>query len=113
MVGLLLAALAATTPPWHRSGVLTSMLSAWRATDPWALVACLGLVTGALLAGRMALRGGPAWLRPASAAAALAGGVATIVVLIRAPDYFSPTPAPFVVLALALSVAAIGLFRRT
>lgn len=113
MVGLLLIALVATIPPWHRSGVLTSVLSAWRPTDPWAMVACLALVAGTLLAGRMAVRGGPVWLRPASVAAAGTGGVATIVALLRAPDYFSPTPAPFVVLALALSVTAIGFFRRT
>lgn len=113
MLGLLLVALVGTIPPWHRSGVLTSVFSAWRPTDPWAMVACMALGMGGLLAVGMAVRGRPAWLRPASAGAALAGGVATIVALLRAPDYFSPTPAPFAVVAVALGVAAIGFFRRT
>lgn len=112
MLGLLLVALAATIPPWHRSGVLTSVFSAWRPTDPWAMATCLALCAGALQAGLMAIRGGSAWLRWASAGVAMAGAVATIVALLRAPDYFSPTPAPFVVLALALSVAAIGFLRQ-
>jgi hypothetical protein len=113
-VGLLLLALVATFPPWHRSGVLTSVLSAWRPTDPWAMVSCLALGVGTLLAVGTAIRGRrPAWLGPASAGAALAGGAAAIVALLRAPDYFSPTPAPFAVVALTLGVAAIGFFRTT
>jgi hypothetical protein len=113
MVGLLLLALVATLPPWHRSGVLTSALSAWRPTDPWAMVSCLALAVGTLMAVGTAVRGRPAWLGPASTGAALAGGAAAIVALLRAPDYFSPTPAPFAVVALTLGVAAIGFFRTT
>jgi hypothetical protein len=67
---------------------------------------------GAVALGRVFLGSGPS--RAASSGyAALAAGAAVIVArtLLTAPDYFSPTPAPFVAFGASLGAAAIGLLR--
>ena len=106
---LLLLALVATIPPWHRSGTLTSTLSAWRPSlDPWATI---GSVTVALAAAVLlvALRRAHArgWTSAGGGLAA-AGAVATLVSLVRAPDFFTATPAPFVTLLAAAAGAILA-----
>jgi hypothetical protein len=117
VVGALLAvALGATIPPWHRSGTLSRPFGAWRPLPEVApLVAVLALsgAAGLLLwaAVRHRLR------RPLMAvvgAVSLLGAVATAVSMLRAPDFYAFTPAPFVAMGgavLAAIVAFVGLFR--
>jgi hypothetical protein len=111
---LLGLALLATVAPWHRSGTLTSVLSAWRpGAQPWSLVACIG-VAAALSAvlGPMVL--GRALSRPIAAAYALMAALAataTLITLAAAPDYISPTAAPFGALAAAAGASAVGFTR--
>lgn len=111
----LVAGLAATLPSWHRSGTLTSVLSAWNFTlDGWAGLACVAL---ALSAVAMLI----AVARPSSrakAAAVMLSGLAAVgisVALARAPEFFSTTVAPFLALAgslLGASISAFSLVRR-
>jgi hypothetical protein len=113
--GALLVGLAATLPPWHRSGTLTSVLSAWNFTlDGWAGLAsvALGLSAAAMLLGLV---------RPSSranaAAVILAGfaSVGIVVALARAPEFFSATAAPFLALTGSLigtCISAFSLVRR-
>jgi hypothetical protein len=111
---LLGLALASTFPPWQGEGELTGVLSAWRpGLEPWALAACLSLLAGAALAlTPLVLRRGPGPLTAAGyATMAVLGAVATAVTLVAAPDFFSPTPAPFVAAALALAAAGVGFTR--
>lgn len=115
VAGTLLAlALVATVPPWHGEGELTSFLSAWRpGLEPWAVVACFSLLAATGLAvAPLVLRNGPGALIVAGYASlsVLAVG-ATAVTLLAAPEFFSPTPAPFAVLVLALSAAVVGFGR--
>ena len=109
--GLLALALAATILPWHRSGTLTRPFSAWRPLPEVAvLVAVLALIVagGLLLAG--ALRGRlPGGLMGALAGLCLVGAAATAVSLVRAPDFYAFTPAPFVVLGASI-MAAVAAF---
>jgi hypothetical protein len=111
---LLLASLIATTLPWHGSGTLTSPFSAWAARDLWSFLACLCLSGGALAAlGPILLGRGPS--RRASLAStflAAIAAVATAWTLIGAPDYFSPTPAPFIALGGAVAATAVGAVGR-
>jgi hypothetical protein len=113
--GVLLAlALLATVAPWHRSGTLTSVLSAWRpGGQPWSLVACIGLVAAlSAILGPMVLGRAPS--RPLAAAYALMAAlaaVATIITLAAAPDYISPTLAPFGTVAAAAGASAVGVTR--
>ena len=114
---LLAAGLAATIPPWHRSGSLTSALSAWSfGLNGWAAFGCVALAAGAaaLLLGL---------LRPATVSRAtlvavtlsLVSATAMGIALLRAPAFFSSTPAPFIALAGALGgtiSAAFSLVRR-
>lgn len=111
-LALLLVAAAATIPPWHRSGTLTSPLSAWSfGLDGWAALACVALaaaVAPILLAllrpasGRWAMATGSAL----SAVSAMAIGIA----LARAPGFFSSTPAPFLALGATIAAASAGAF---
>jgi hypothetical protein len=111
---LLTLALAATAPPWQGEGELTGLLSAWRpGLEPWALVSCVSLLGAAVLAlAPLVLRSGPGVAVAAGYAslAFLAVG-ATAVTVVAAPDFFSPTPAPFVVIGLSLTAAAVGFVR--
>jgi hypothetical protein len=111
-VGALLAvALGATIPPWHRSGTLTRPFGAWRPhpeVAPQVAVLALAGATGLLLwaAIRHRLR------RPLVAvvgAVSLLGAVAIAVSMLRAPDFYAFTPAPFVALGGAL-LAAMAAF---
>jgi hypothetical protein len=110
--GVLLVALAATIPPWHRSGTLTASFSAWRPGSELpvflavlALVAAIGLVAASLLR-RVPVRSGMV------AALATFSAGATAFSLIRAPDFYAFTPAPFVTMGAALVGAALCLTRR-
>jgi hypothetical protein len=100
-------AVVATAVPWHRSGTLTGVFTAWRpGLDPWATTAAVAS-TLALVALGLALR--PRHTRRWSAvgsALALVAVLATVFSLLRAPDFFSVTPAPLVTLA-AAGVAAL------
>ena len=112
-LALLVIALAATIPPWHRSGTLTSVLSVWRPfPDPWSTVAAVA-VAGA--AGLLAFtlrrpRGGRA-AHVTWALLALLAAASTLVTFLRAPDFFSTTAAPLVMLVAAAVAAALGFLR--
>jgi hypothetical protein len=112
--GLLAVGLLATFPPWHRSGTLTSPFSAWiPSPDPWPLVACLAMAAAAAVAlGNVILGSGPS-RAGVTGYAILAAGAAVIVArtLIAAPNYFSPTAAPFFAFAASLGAAAVGVVR--
>lgn len=108
---LLGVALLATIPPWHRSGPLTEVLSAWRpGPQPWPLIASLGALVALAAAlapvatRRISARAGAA----ACALVASLAGVAAALALAASPDYTSPTLAPFAVLAAAGSAAILG-----
>jgi hypothetical protein len=115
LAGTLLAlALVATVPPWQGEGELTSILSAWRpGLEPWALVACVSVLAAAALAlAPVVVNNGPgALLVVAYASLGILAAGATAVTLVAAPDFFSPTPAPFVTIALALTGAGVGFTR--
>lgn len=107
-------ALVATIPPWHRSGTLTSVLSAWRpGAQPWSLVACIGLVAAVATAlGPVAVGRVPT--RAAAAGYALMGALASaaaVVSLAAAPEYISPTVAPFGALLAAAAASVVGFAR--
>lgn len=112
-LALLLVAAIATILPWHRSGTLTSPLSAWSfGLDGWAALACVVLATAVVLvllallrpsSGRWALAAGSMF----SALSAMAIGIA----LARAPGFFSSTPAPFLALGATIAAASVGAFR--
>jgi hypothetical protein len=112
--GLLGTALMATVPPWDRFGALTSLLSAWRPEPQlWPLMACL-LVAAAALA--VAARLGVIPVHPPPRAARLAYGVLALLAgaaagqaVLASPDYVTHTPAPYVVLAAAVSAGVVGL----
>jgi hypothetical protein len=112
---LLGAALLATLLPWHRFGALTGMLSVWwLPSDPWPFLSGLLILIAAVAAGLVLLRRWPTVLRysalayPAVAAGA-AGAVA--VALVRAPDFTSNTPAPYVALIGSAGAALVGAAR--
>ena len=114
---LLLVAVASTIPPWHRSGTLTTRLSAWSfGLDGWAAFGCLALGAAVALVSLAAVR---RWTgsRLLAAGAVLSGtsAVAIAVFLARAPGFFASTLAPFVALAGTIGatlIAAFGLLRR-
>lgn len=111
---LLGVALVATAPPWHGEGELTGVLSAWRpGLEPWAFVSCLSLLGAAVLAltPLFARFGSRARVAAAYASLAVLAVVAAAVTLVAAPDFFSPTPAPFVLMGLALAGAVVGFGR--
>ena len=117
VLALLVTGLAATFPPWHRSGTLTSVLSAWRVPlDGWAALGCIALAAAAALML-------PTLLRPSagtrkrvavlalSALSAFAIGIA----LVRAPGFFSSTAAPYIAGAAGFGAGAVtasSLVRR-
>ena len=110
--GALLVALAATIPPWHRSGTLTASFSAWRpGLELPVFLAVLALVAAIGLLASSALRRTPV---PSGTVAALAifSAAATTFSLIRAPDFYAFTPAPFVTMGASLVGAALCLARR-
>lgn len=111
-LALLLVAGAATIPPWHRSGTLTSPLSAWSFTlDGWAALSCVTLAAALVLVLLAVLR--PSVAVRAVAAGSLLSAVSAIAVgiaLARAPGFFSSTAASFVVLVSAIAAAAMGAF---
>jgi hypothetical protein len=112
---LLGIALLATLLPWDRFGALTGMLSAWRlGPDPWPFLAGLLLLAATAASGVVLLRRWPTLLRYSAVAytavaAAAAGAVG--MALLRAPDFASHTPAPYVALAAALGAALVGAVR--
>jgi hypothetical protein len=113
VLALLLVAAAATIPPWHRSGTLTTRLSAWSfGIDGWAALGCAALAGAAVLTLFAALRrsAGRGALAPAVALAAISA-VATGVALARAPGFFAATLAPFVTLGGTLGAVLLGAFR--
>ena len=115
-LALLLVGLAATLPPWHRSGTLTSGLSAWSLTlDGWAALGCACLALAAIVVVLGLLK--PVMRRRLSTAALLLSGAACLAIaiaLLRAPTFFSSTPAPFLAAAGAMGggvAAAFSLVR--
>jgi hypothetical protein len=106
--------LLATIPPWHRSGPLTELLSAWRTgPQPWPLIASVGALAGLALA-MAPLASRTHSLRTVARMYALAGGVAAAaaaLALAASPDYTSPTVAPFALVAVAASAAVLGFAR--
>lgn len=111
-LGLLLAALGATIPPWHRSGSLTSVLSAWNfGLDGWAAFGCVALAAGALVT-LLGLLRPSARSRRGIAALTLSAvsAFAISIALVRAPGFFSATTAPFLALSAAVSGAAATAF---
>ena len=112
---LLGTALLATLVPWDRFGTLTGRLSAWRVgSDPWPPLAAVLLLVGTLAAGVVLLRRWPPILRysaVAYTAVGAAAAVAVLVALLRAPDFASHTPAPFVAFAGAMGAALVGAVR--
>ena len=110
--GVLLVALAATIPPWHRSGTLTGSFSAWRpGTELPVFLAVLALVAAIGLVAGSALRRVPVRSGTVAALATFSAG-ATAFSLIRAPDFYAFTPAPFVTMGASLVGAALCLARR-
>jgi hypothetical protein len=109
---LLGTALLATLLPWDRFGNLTGMLSAWRLRpDPWPLLAALMLLLATIAAGVVLLRRWPAILRYSTlayTAMGAAAGLAVLVALLRAPDFTSHTPAPYVAFVGAIGAALVG-----
>ena len=106
--------LLATIPPWHRSGPLTELLSAWRTgPQPWPLVASVGALV-ALAVAMAPLASRTISLRAVAGTYALAGGVAgaaAALALAASPDYTSPTLAPFALVSVAASAAVLGFAR--
>jgi hypothetical protein len=112
-LALLLVALAATIPPWHRSGTLTTRLSAWTfGLDGWAALSCLFLAAATVMTLLAVLRRSTATRMVAvgsvlSTLAAIWIGVT----LARAPGFFSATAAPFLGLSATILAACLGAFR--
>jgi hypothetical protein len=104
-------ALLATVPPWHRSGPLTEMLSAWRSgPQPWPLIAS----AAALVAFGVALAPLASRRLPLHAVSRSYAGVGTVaatasaIALAAFPTYTSPTLAPFAMVAVTGSAAVVG-----
>ena len=109
-IALLIAGLAATLPPWHRSGTLTSGMSAWSfALDGWAALGCASLAVAAAL-GLLAVLRPARSISAAGVAVSALSTVAIAVALLRAPAFFSSTPAPFLALATGVAAGSVGLF---
>jgi hypothetical protein len=112
---LLGLALVATILPWDRFGALTGMFSAWRlSSGAWPFLACLLILTAAVVSSVALLRRWPAILRysaPAYTALSATAVGAVGLALVRAPDFTSHTPAPYVALAAAAGAALVGAVR--
>lgn len=107
-------ALVLTIPPWHRSGPLTEVLSAWRpGPQPWPLAASVAtLVAFGLALVPIAVRTLPN--RPVGISYGLVGtaaAVAAIVALAASPDYISPAPAGFAMAVVTALGAVLGFVR--
>ena len=107
--GLAVVATVATVPPWHRSGTLTSPLSAWNpAVEAAATVASASAVLAAILS--LALLAVPRARRSLAAAAAVLAAAAFVVggvMVVQTPDFFAFTAAPYVFLAAAAVTAVL------
>lgn len=117
-LALLIAGVAATFPPWHRSGTLTSALSAWSfLLDGWAALGCVALAAAAALMLLALVRPafGPRAKRAVLGLCA-ASAFSITFALLRAPGFFSSTPAPYLAVAAGAggaAVAAFSLVRRS
>jgi hypothetical protein len=115
--GLLGIALIATVPPWHRSGTLTGTFAAWRPSGEMpVLLAVLSIVAAAvsLFVGAAIRRRLTGTVLIAVAGLALVAAGSTAFSVLRAPDFYAFTPAPFITLAAstaAVLAAAVGLAR--
>jgi hypothetical protein len=112
-IAFLLIALGATIPAWHRSGTLTTRLSAWTfGLDGWAALSCVFLVSAFVVALAAALRRSAA-VRFVALASILSAMSATAIAiaLVRAPGFFSATGAPFLALGGTAAAATLGAFR--
>jgi hypothetical protein len=109
----LVIGLVTTIPPWHRAGSLSGILSAWFPSSELpvflaalALAGAAGLTLSAAL-----LRGtGRGPTGGAAALSALAAG-AIAFSLLRAPDFYAFTAAPFMALAAAVVAAVLFVIR--
>lgn len=110
---LLVIGLLASIPPWHRSGTLTSVFSAWRPVpDPWsmvasALVAAAGVLCALALRRRRASR---AWAL-SWALLALVAALTVVLDLMNAPNFFRVTAAPAVMATAATLAGVLGMVR--
>lgn len=104
--------LLATIPPWHQAGSLSGALSAWSpSSEVPVFVAALALAGAAALT-LTALLHRPGRGPTAGAAALSAVAAAAIAFsLIRAPDFYAFTPAPFVALAAGIAATVMGVVR--
>ncbi len=111
-LALLVVGLAATAPPWHRSGTLTSALSAWSfVLDGWAALGCSALAAAAVVVLLGLVRPTTAArARMATPALSALSAVSITVALARAPGFFSSTPAPLLAAAMAVGAAAVAAF---
>lgn len=112
-LALLVVALAATIPPWHRSGTLTTRLSAWSfGLDGWAALGCVLLAAAAVILLVATVRRSPSGRAVAAASAMSALSAISIgVTLARAPGFFSATGAPFLALGTTILATCLGAFR--
>ena len=110
---LLLVALGATAPAWHRSGTLTTAFAAWNLRlDGWAAlgsaasaIAALGMLAGVLR---------PSFARAGTlvgGGAAAISAIAISIALLRIPGFFSTTIAPVVALICVTAAAGVCAFR--
>lgn len=105
----LLLGLAATIPPWHRSGTLTTVMSAWSfVLDPWAAFGCVAVAAGSLGALLAVLRPDRARFSGVAAALGVAGAISIAVSLAREPSFFSATLAPVAALVASLAAAVVS-----
>jgi hypothetical protein len=110
---ILAIGLLATIPPWHRAGSLSGILSAWFPSSElpvFVAALCMAGAAALVLWAALAHRPGPG---PAAAAAVLSGVAAAAIAfsLLRAPDFYAFTAAPFVALAAATAASIVGAFR--
>lgn len=112
--GLLAGALMLTILPWHRFGPLTERFTAWGLEpEPWPTVAVALLVVAlvaAVLPGVLRL---PSWRAQAAVYGGvdLLAGLAVLRSIMGAPDFVRHTPIPFLVLAVTVGVALVGIVR--
>jgi hypothetical protein len=110
---ILAVGVLATIPPWHRAGSLSGILSAWSPTGEipvFVAFLCMAGAAAVILWAALAHRPGPG---PAAVAAVLSGAASLAIAfsLLRAPDFYAFTPAPFVALAAAIAASIVGALR--
>jgi hypothetical protein len=111
---LLVVALLLTIPPWHRIGPLTEWFTAWGLEpEPWPTAAVALLVVALVAAVLPGLFRLPSWRAQAAAYAGIAvlAALAVLRSIMGALDYFRHTPIPFLVLALTVAAAFVGIVR--